>query len=106
MSVPQHLGIIPDGNRRWAKERGLSTLEGHRRGMQVGQEIALAAFERGVKYYTAYTFSTENWRRTQEEVGYLMNLFHSFLVKEFHKFEEKNVWPRRSARRSDNSDFG
>jgi undecaprenyl pyrophosphate synthase len=52
MSVPQHLGIIPDGNRRWAKERGLSTLEGHRRGMQVGQEIALAAFERGVKYYT------------------------------------------------------
>jgi undecaprenyl diphosphate synthase len=73
-TVPTHLGIILDGNRRWAKSRGLPTVEGHRRGAEVFKEISKAAFERGVKYVSAYVFSTENWRRTQDEVSYLMSL--------------------------------
>lgn len=73
-AVPQHLGLILDGNRRWAKARGLPTLEGHRQGADTFKEISQAAFARGVKYVSAYVFSNENWSRTEEEVGYLMKL--------------------------------
>jgi undecaprenyl diphosphate synthase len=73
-AVPQHLGLILDGNRRWAKENGLPTLEGHKQGADVFKEISRKAFERGVKYVSAYVFSNENWTRTEEEVGYLMKL--------------------------------
>lgn len=90
-NVPLHVGVIPDGNRRWAKAQGLPILEGHRRGLKVAQDVALAAFERGVKYFTAYAFSTENWARAQEEVGYLMELFNGFLVHELRALEEKEV---------------
>ena len=72
--TPQHVGIILDGNRRWAKQKGLKTLEGHRRGSEVFKEIALGMFDRGITYVSAYVFSTENWSRTEEEVGYLMKL--------------------------------
>jgi len=73
-SLPAHVGIILDGNRRWAKQQGLPTLEGHRRGAETFKEIALHAFDRGVSCVSAYVFSQENWQRTEEEVGYLMNL--------------------------------
>lgn len=73
-TVPAHLGFILDGNRRWAKENGLSSLEGHRKGAAVFKDISLAAFRRGVKYVSAFVFSTENWRRAEEEVNYLMKL--------------------------------
>ncbi|MDZ7785615.1 MAG: polyprenyl diphosphate synthase [Candidatus Saccharibacteria bacterium] len=73
-SVPTHVGIILDGNRRWAKAKGLPTMEGHREGAEVFKEIALGAFDRGVKYLSAFVFSSENWSRTEEEVGYLMKL--------------------------------
>lgn len=73
-TIPTHLGIILDGNRRWAKAQGLPTLEGHRRGAEVFKEISRAAFNRGIKYISAYAFSTENWRRTEKEVNYLMRL--------------------------------
>jgi undecaprenyl diphosphate synthase len=95
----KHLGVIPDGNRRWAKEQGLTTLEGYRRGLQVADEIALAAFDRGVEYFTAYAFSTENWSRSQKEVGYLMDLFYSFLMKELRKLGDKDVRLRFLGRR-------
>jgi len=72
--IPAHVGFILDGNRRWAKAQGLLSLEGHRRGAEVFREISRAAFERGVKYVSAYVFSTENWRRTEKEVNYLMRL--------------------------------
>ena len=71
-AVPKHVGIILDGNRRWAKKQGIPTLEGHRRGAEVFKEISLAAFERGVSYLSAFVFSTENWTRTEEEISYLM----------------------------------
>lgn len=73
-AVPNHLGLILDGNRRWAKARSRSTLEGHEEGAEVLKSIALKAFNKGVKYISAYIFSTENWKRTQDEVGFLMNL--------------------------------
>jgi undecaprenyl diphosphate synthase len=73
-TIPTHIGFILDGNRRWARENDLPTLEGHKRGSEVFQEIALHAFKRGVKNVTGFVFSSENWQRTDEEVGYLMGL--------------------------------
>ena len=71
-----HLGIIVDGNRRWAKEHNLPTSEGHRQGYEALKRMAYACKERGIKYVSAYIFSTENWRRSQDEVNYLlMKLF-------------------------------
>jgi undecaprenyl diphosphate synthase len=90
-SVPYHLGIIPDGNRRWAKAKGRPSLKGHQAGMEASRRVALAAFDRGVKYMTMYAFSTENWKRTQEEVGYLMDIFHKFLLNEYREFDDRGV---------------
>lgn len=87
-TIPAHVGLILDGNRRWAKERGVPTLEGHRQGAEVFKEVALGAFDRGIRYLSAFVFSTENWSRTEEEVGYLMKLVvkatESYL-NDFHK---------------------
>lgn len=71
---PRHVGIIPDGNRRWAKSHGKPTLEGHQAGYKALQELTVSAIDRQIEYVTAYAFSTENWQRTEEEVGYLMAL--------------------------------
>lgn len=100
-TIPVHLGIIPDGNRRWAKAHGLPTLEGHRRGLDVAKEVAQAAFDRGVHYFTMYAFSTENWSRTQEEVGYLMGLFYELLTKEFDDLAKRGVRLRVLGRRDE-----
>ncbi len=91
LAVPRHLGVIPDGNRRWARERGLPTLEGHRKGLDVAKQICLEALEQGVEYFTLYAFSTENWRRTEEEVGYLMNLFLHLVTNELEGLHERGV---------------
>jgi len=74
-ALPTHIGFIVDGNRRWARERGLSTYDGHKRGYEVLKEMAYVAQARGVKYVSAFVFSTENWQRSKEEVSYLMDLF-------------------------------
>ena len=74
LPIPVHLGLILDGNRRWAKAKGLPTLEGHRQGAEVFKDLALNAFDTGIKYVSAYIFSAENWSRSEEEVGYLMKL--------------------------------
>ncbi|HSX28075.1 MAG TPA: polyprenyl diphosphate synthase [Candidatus Saccharimonadales bacterium] len=73
-TIPRHIGFIVDGNRRWAKEHGLPTLEGHRRGYELLKQIAVAAIDRGVSVVSGYIFSTENWKRTETEVSYLMKL--------------------------------
>lgn len=70
-----HVAIIPDGNRRWAKERGLHTVEGHRRGFEAMKKIAKRLRERGVQTLTVWAFSTENWKRSQEEVSHLMRIY-------------------------------
>lgn len=90
-AVPRHLGIILDGNRRWAKEQGLKTLEGHQKGAEVFREIVYAAFDRGVDFISAYVFSTENWQRTQEEVSYLMGLVLKVIDKYLDEFHQKGV---------------
>ncbi len=82
------VGIILDGNRIWAKSKGLPTLEGHRRGYEKLKDLGDWAEEKGISHVTVYAFSTENWNRSQEEVGYLMDLFRILLKKdlpEFHK---------------------
>lgn len=76
-NLPIHVAIIPDGNRRWAKEHSLPTFEGHRRGYNVANKIAKHAHKMGIPILTYWGFSTENWLRITEEVGYLMKLFEN-----------------------------
>ena len=87
--LPYHLGIIIDGNRRWAKKRGLPTLFGHKKGLENLKKIGEYIFKKGVKILTLYCFSTENWNRSKTEVSYLMKLFGSTLSKKnienYHK---------------------
>ena len=73
-SIPSHIGFILDGNRRWAKQHGLPVYEGHLAGYSALKEVVLHAFERDVQYVSVYAFSTENWKRSKEEVSHLMNL--------------------------------
>lgn len=87
--IPYHLGIIIDGNRRWAKKRGLPVLEGHRRGLGKIKKIGDWVRKKGVKILTIYAFSTENWNRSKNEVSYLMKLIAGALSKrninQYHK---------------------
>ncbi|OGZ04908.1 MAG: di-trans,poly-cis-decaprenylcistransferase [Candidatus Lloydbacteria bacterium RIFCSPHIGHO2_02_FULL_54_17] len=80
-SAPRCIGVIMDGNRRWAKAKGLPTLEGHRAGYEKLREVSRWCKEAGVKSLIVYAFSTENWNRAKEEVGYLMNLFREVVGK-------------------------
>jgi undecaprenyl diphosphate synthase len=89
--VPVHLGLILDGNRRWARSQGIPLLEGHRRGYQNLHTIALSAVERGVQFVSAYVFSTENWDRSKTEVDYLMNLFVWVATKEIDKYVREGL---------------
>ena len=77
--LPRHVGVIMDGNGRWAKKRGLPRGEGHKAGARVFREITKYARRIGIEYITYYAFSTENWKRPKEEVDALMNLFRTYL---------------------------
>ena len=90
-SVPVHVGIIMDGNGRWATKQNLPRTKGHREGLEVAKKIIKTASKLGIKYITLYTFSTENWKRTEEEVGYLMGLITKHLRHEFEFYKENNV---------------
>jgi len=87
MNIPQHIVLFPDGNRRWAKQKGLASLLGHKRGYENLLDFSEWCKNRGVKVLTAFGFSTENWNRTKEEVDYLMNLLETGLVKNFEKYQ-------------------
>lgn len=87
----EHLAIIMDGNRRWAKEKSMMTTMGHKRGTDVLVDIAKYCNEIGLKYLTVYAFSTENWKRTEEEVGYLMGLLGVYLDKFLNELDMKNI---------------
>lgn len=88
----QHLAIICDGNRRWAKAHHLPPFEGHRRAVdQVFDELIEAASQRGIKFLTFWIFSTENWQRDQLEVEGLMNLFRRFFDTRINEFKQKNI---------------
>lgn len=85
------LGLIMDGNRRWAEEHGLPTHEGHAAGYKKLQEVVGFAHEAGIPHIVAYVFSTENWQRSQEEIGYLMKLFRFILENETKKMLDERV---------------
>ena len=88
--LPRHIAIIMDGNGRWAKKRGLPRTAGHKVGAEVFRDIATYCQELGLEYLTIYAFSTENWRRPQDEVGAIMKLFGEYLVKAFDYQKENN----------------
>jgi len=89
--IPHHLAIIPDGNRRWAKERGLPTFEGHRRGFDVAVNLARACRKFGIHTVTIWGFSTENWRRSKEEVSHLMKLYEGMISKFSEEAKKEGV---------------
>ena len=90
-NIPSHLGVIIDGNRRWAKEKGLPSLEGHKKGLDVLKSLIGWTKEKGIKILTVYVFSTENWNRSKQEVSYLMNLFKKVFRDSQKIAEMKNV---------------
>ena len=89
--IPRHIAIIMDGNGRWAKERGLPRLEGHRAGAESVREVMEACIERGVEYLTLYAFSSENWSRPATEVSALMALLDRFLKEKAKDLDRQNV---------------
>ena len=90
-AMPQHIAIIMDGNRRWARQRGLDPKLGHKAGAETLEKIASYANKIGLKYLTVYAFSTENWKRTADEVGALMLLLKSYIEKFLTKKSLNNV---------------
>jgi len=98
--VPEHLGIIIDGNRRWAKSKGLPSFEGHRRGLDNVKRIGDWCYEKGVKIITFYAFSTENWNRAKTEVAYLMKLLERSVSGKYLKdLNEKKIRLRVSGQK-------
>ena len=87
----RHLGIIADGNRRWAKAQGLPTIEGHKKGLDAIQELVEAASKTEIEYLTFYVFSTENWGRSADEVGYIMKLAETRILKYAEKLKKHNA---------------
>src|ERR1051325_7361332 len=90
-SLPQHVAIIMDGNGRWAKQRGLPRIEGHRQGAESARAIIRAAGEGGIKYLTLYAFSAENWNRPKDEVDALMKYLIHYLKTETPELNKNNV---------------
>jgi len=89
--IPKHIGFIIDGNRRWAKHHGLPTYEGHLAGYNVVQDIMTATFDAGVEFVSIYIFSTENWKRSQEEVRKLIGLVLRLLTSDLPIFSKNNI---------------
>ena len=89
--LPQHIGIIMDGNGRWAKQRQQQRTAGHKEGLKSAKRVVRRAAELGIPYLTLYTFSTENWRRSQNEVKFLMNLINVHLRKEMDFYRENGI---------------
>jgi len=90
-AVPRHVAVIMDGNGRWAKKRFLPRVAGHVKGVELVREMVRTCLERGVKYLTLFAFSSENWRRPQEEVTLLMQLFVKALEQEVEKLDRNGV---------------
>lgn len=91
LKIPEHIAIILDGNRRWAKAKGLPTFFGHKKGMENAKKIVLHAQKMGVKVITMYGFSTENWSRSEKEVGYLMKLFEKYIDANIADYKKRGI---------------
>lgn len=90
-NLPKHIAIIMDGNRRWAKNKGLPVSLGHKEGAKTLEKIVRYANKIGIKHITVYAFSTENWKRTEEEVSTLMGLFQSYLDDYSKRADSENI---------------
>ena len=99
LKVPNHVAIILDGNGRWAQARGLNRSFGHKAGFDNLKSLSLYVFDKGIKYLTVYAFSTENFKRSIEEVSFLMNLFIEKFHKEFEAYKKENIKVVFSGRR-------
>jgi undecaprenyl diphosphate synthase len=101
MDIPKHIGFIMDGNRRWAAERNLPTLQGHLAGYELVKKIGPWCASRDVKYVTLFAFSTENWKRAQDEVGYLMELLMTAVTRDLELFMKDDFRLKVIGRRAD-----
>lgn len=90
-NIPKHIAIIMDGNRRWAKARGLEASEGHKEGAKTLEKLAKYCSRIGIKHLTVYAFSTENWKRSKDEVGALMLLLRNYLTKFSKDVNKENI---------------
>lgn len=88
---PQHVGIVLDGNRRWAKQHGVSAQEGHKQGFETFRRIADAGLARGIPYLSVFAFSTENWNRTKDEVSFLMRFIQIVMNKYISELTKKDI---------------
>lgn len=91
IKIPTHVGLIMDGNGRWATQQGLPRLAGHKAGVENVKPTVLAAKKFGIKYLTFYAFSTENWKRPQDEVSWIMNLLSIFIDREVNNLHKEGV---------------
>lgn len=89
--LPEHIGIIMDGNGRWAKKRGLPRSAGHKAGAETFRKITKYCSKIGIKYLTVYAFSTENWKRPNDEISFLMKLFEQYLNEALMDFQQENI---------------
>ena len=89
--VPNHLGIIVDGNRRWARRQNLPVFQGHTQGLECLESVVRAAFDKGVNFVSLFVFSTDNWRRQAREVRHLMNLFLRYFKKDSQRLLDEGV---------------
>ncbi|MCX6722264.1 MAG: polyprenyl diphosphate synthase [Candidatus Staskawiczbacteria bacterium] len=89
--IPNHIVLFPDGNRRWAKQKGLASLEGHKKGYENLLDFSEWCKNKGVKVLTAFGFSTENWNRSKEEVDYLMRLLEGCLIDNLSKYDKEGT---------------
>ena len=98
--IPYHLAVIMDGNGRWAQQRALPQAVGHRQGAETLRRVVIASRDLGIRYLTAFVFSTENWRRPRQEVATLMELLRVYLTNRVHELNENNVKLRVIGERS------
>lgn len=98
-NIPKHVSIIMDGNGRWATNRGLKRSEGHLKGSETLEDLAIHALSCGVEYLSVFAFSTDNFKRTEEEVGFLMNLFIKMFTKKFDRLIDNEIRVVFSGRR-------
>ena len=91
MKIPRHIGVIMDGNGRWAKARGMGRSEGHRAGVEAVRRIVALSIEYGVQCLTLFSFSAENWRRPPDEVRFIFGLLRRFVASDLEKLDRQNV---------------
>jgi len=91
LNIPSHVGIIMDGNGRWAESRGLPRTSGHKEGLETAKRIVAYASDSGVSSLSLFAFSTENWRRAEEEVSFLMSLIKTHLRKQYEFYKKRGI---------------